>query len=187
MKRINKISILMLILFFTSTFFYAKDVKEGSVKKPGRNKVVLVGRVSYKTPLDFSDYAKSFDSAYDRKNVKSKPHVYCINDTKETWEIEEPFYYTTKVMINGKASIEYSSTSIFGNPIAYFELPMKVRVKVPKDAKFVYIGNFQYELDYALRVVGFNHYDEFDKAQEQINRATGKEVELVRGELEFLK
>ena len=56
---------------------------------------------------------------------------------------------------------------------------------LPEDVKYVYIGNFEYDLDYALRVVEFNHYDEYSLAQKELNRAMGKEVDLVRGRISF--
>jgi len=43
------------------------------------------------------------------------------------------------------------------------------------------------DLDYALRIKGVQHYDEYEKAKKWINRAVGKDVTLVRGELNFLK
>jgi len=62
-----------------------------------------------------------------------------------------------------------------------------VKIVIPEGAQFVYIGNFEYDLDYALRIKGFQHYDEYEKAKKWINRAVGKDVTLVRGELNFIK
>lgn len=52
-------------------------------------------------------------------------------------------------------------------------------------AKSGYIGTFEYDLDYALRVIGFNHYDEYSTAQKELNEALGYNATLYRAELNF--
>lgn len=188
--KLNKIvlSIIAALLCFAAV--YADDIEAGSIKEPGKNKVVLIGRVSFKTPIDIE--ARRATMGGDIKAIrignKEKKNLYTIKDAGllQAWELEEPFYYTEKVEKDGTVTIRYSRCTLFGNPYVYFDLPMGVKVAIPEEAKYVYVGNFEYDLDYALRIVGFNHIDEFDLAQKQINRATGKDVELVRGELTFL-
>ena len=142
---------------------FAADVKEKSVKIPGGNKVVLVGRISFKTPIDIGE------------------------SLKPVWEFEEPFYYTAKINADGTVTLDYARCRLFGVYQCFFDVPLFVKVAVPEGAQFVYIGNFEYDLDYALRIKGLQHYDEYEKAKKWINRAVGKEVKLVRGELNFIK
>lgn len=71
------------------------------------------------------------------------------------------------------------------NPWYKFEIPVNVTITIPEDAKYVYIGNFEYDLDYALRVVGFKHYDEYSEAQKELNEALGSNATLYKAELKF--
>jgi len=173
----------------------AADIKEGSIKTPSGNKVILVGKISFKEPIDLAA----------RKNALSEPLKNVINigadkdknyytigepsfaDIGEIWELGESFYYTAKPDKNGIVTIDSFHCSLFGSPWNYFILPAQVKIVIPEGAKFVYVGDFQYDLDYALRVTGLKHFDEFDDAQKLINRATGKNVDLMRGELNFTK
>lgn len=191
--KLNKIVLSIIATLVCFSEIYAIDVIAGSVKEPGRNKVVLVGRVSFKTPIDIE--ARREGLLKDRKSVllwrKEMEHFYYIPDFSGKngdgiWGLEEPFYCTAKVEKDGTVSINYTTCVLFSITEAYFYLPMNVKVAIPEGAKYVYVGNFEYDLDYALRVVDVNHYDEYDLAQQQINRATGKDVELVRGELIYL-
>lgn len=49
----------------------------------------------------------------------------------------------------------------------------------------LFVGTFEHELDHALRVIGFNHCDEYSTAREELRRATGKDSALVRASLSF--
>lgn len=188
--KVNKILLSVIVALLCITAVYADDVKEGSVKEPGKNKVVLVGRVSFKTPIDIEarreEYGKGMEGI--KIGYKGDKHIYNIKEAGffKSWELEEPFYYTEKIEKDSTITMTEVRCVLFGNPYAFFYLPMNVKIAIPEGAKYVYVGDFEYDLDYALRVVGFKHIDEYDAARKQINRAVGKEVELVRGELTFL-
>lgn len=188
--KVNKFFLSTVAVLFCFTAIYADDVEAGSVKEPGKNKVVLVGRVSFKTPIDIEARREALgkaDGAMIKIGYKGYKNIYGFNESgSQTWELEEPFYSTMKLEKDETVSINSVSCILFGNPYASFTLPMGVKIAIPEGAKYVYVGDFEYDLDYALRVVGFKHIDEYDAARKQINRAVGKEVELVRGELTFL-
>ena len=179
----NKLLISGLCVIFATTTLFAADVKEKSVKIPGGNKVVIVGRISFKTPIDIEGRRKGL-YAEENKN----PSTYSMGETlKPVWEFEEPFYYTAKISDDGTVTLEYARCRLFGVYQDFFDVPLLVKIVIPEGAQFVYIGNFEYDLDYALRIKGVQHYDEYEKAKKWINRAVGKDVTLVRGELNFLK
>ncbi|MCR5284705.1 MAG: hypothetical protein K6D95_03825 [Treponema sp.] len=172
-----------LLAFVLSAQLFAADVKAGSVKAPGKGKVILVGRVSLKKDFDFK--ARALALGYGEK-AASTPVKYCIGDASvgtQSYELSEPFYYTVKVEKDGTVKLPYFHVVVAG--YEYFRLPCAAKVTVPEGSSYVYVGNFEYDLDYALRVAGFKHYDEFDKAEEWINTATGKECNLIRAEFEF--
>ena len=182
-QRKNKLIISALCVSLAAAAVFAADVKEKSVKIPGGNKVVLVGRISFKTPIDIEGRRKGL---YITEEVT--PSTYSMGESlKPVWEFEEPFYYTAKINADGTVTLDYARCRLFGVYQCFFDVPLFVKVAVREGAQFVYIGNFEYDLDYALRIKGLQHYDEYEKAKKWINRAVGKEVKLVRGELNFIK
>ncbi len=195
MKKNKFITSFVCSLFLCAAVVSADDVKAGSIKVPGGNKVILVGRISFKSPIDVDARKDTFTAM--RKNtinigVSKDKNCYSIGEPSlgslgEIWELGETFYYTAKPEKDGTVTLDTARGFLFGLTYNYFILPMQAKIVIPEGAKFVYVGDFQYDLDYALRVTGFKHFDEFDDAQKLINRATGKEVELVRGELNFTK
>jgi len=195
MKRNKFITVILFSLLLCISAVSADDVKAGSIKVPAGNKVILVGRISFKNPIDFA--ARKDALAAEQKGtisigVSKDKNYYVIGKPSistmgEMWELGEMFYFSAKPDKDGTITLDTARGILFGFAWNYFLLPMQVKISVPEGAKFVYVGNFQYDLDYALRVKGFKHFDEFDDAQKLINRATGKNVELMRGELNFIK
>jgi len=182
-QRKNKLIISALCVSLAAAALFAADVKEKSVKIPGGNKVVIVGRISFKTPIDIEGRRKGL-YAEENKN----PSTYSMGETfKPVWEFEEPFYYTAKIDADGTVTLDYARCRLFSVYQDFFDVPLLVKIAIPEGAQFVYIGNFEYDLDYALRIKGFQHYDEYEKAKKWINRAVGKDVTLMRGELNFIK
>ncbi len=176
-----------LLALMLSSNLYAKDLKEGSVKAPGKGKVVLVGRLSLKKEIDFKSYLLAI--GYSEKNAEANP-TYCIGQPSigignTAFDLSEPFYYTASVEKDGSVIIPYFHIFVAGSAYDFFRLPCGVKVNVPEGASYVYVGNFQYDLDYAFRPVSFKHLDEFDSAEKALNRATGKTCDLVRGEVEI--
>ena len=178
--QINKFLISVLCACsLLSTAAFAEDVKAGSVKVPSGNKVVLVGRISFKTPINYEARQAALADKSDGSIIigtdKTK-HYYSIGEASLTnlseWELEEPFYFTAKPDKNGTVTLDFARCFLFGYVYNFFDLPLEVKVTIPEGAQFVYVGDFQYDLDYALRIVGTKHLDEFDAAKKQIKRAT---------------
>lgn len=192
MKNSKFIAVLFCLSAFFSAAYAGEDVKAGSVKEPSGKNVILVGRITFKTPIDLEARKNAFINYKPTymPGISETRHFFSIGEITigtKLWDLEQPFYYTAKVGKDGTARIEFARCCLWGNMYHYFDLPIYVKVAVPEGAKYVYVGNFQYDLDYALRIQGFKHLDEFDDAKKWINRATGKEVELVRGELSAIK
>lgn len=185
MKKL--LAVFTLLVCSLSFSVFAADVKAGSVKAPGKGKVVIVGRPSFKTPVNYDEYATILGIS---EKQKSKGIKYSVGNYEDgfiaMYDMEEPFYYTAKVEKDGTVTLPYFQVCLYQNTYMFFRLPLQVKIRIPEGSSYVYVGNFEYDLDYALQVKGFKHYDEFDKAEEWINRATGKECDLWRGELEFL-
>ena len=101
-------------------------------------------------------------------------------------EFGETFFTIVKNK-DGKYTIPYFTGMIlpYINSWFQFALPADVTITILEDAKYVYIGTFEYDLDYALRVIGFNHYDEYSTAQKELNEALGYNATLYRAELNF--
>lgn len=161
---------------------FAQEIKAGSVKAPGKGKVVIVVRASFKNAPDLDSY-KTILKYSDK--VKAKDTYYNIDGTNQHAVMEAPLFFTAKVEKDGTVNLGYFKFMLCGNYYDAFTLPLGVTVHVPEGASYVYIGNFNYDVDYALRVKGFAHYDEFDKAQKWINTAVGTNCDLVRAEIEF--
>jgi len=188
-KRFFTLGIIFLCLF---SFVNAETMKEGSLKEPNEKRIILVGKVSLKNPIDL----KAREAAFCSKGMKAlqigmkQDNFYIINDDnypENAPDFGETFFYVVKKNKDNTYYINNFTGSIFStiNPWYKFALPAGVKIVVPEDVKYVYIGNFEYDLDYALRVVEFNHYDEYSLAQKELNRAMGKEVDLVRGRISF--
>lgn len=187
----KKLFALMSVLFLALAL-YAEDVAPGSVEKPIKGTVVLVGRVTFKNKIDVSEQVLALGGKQrdiDNGTIKYTPcdKFNIMNVSNGNWELEEPFYWTVRVDDDGTVTIPCFHFVPYNYSSAFFRMPLGVKIHIPEEASYVYIGNFQYDVDYALRVLDYNHYDEYDEAQEWINRATGNKVELYRGELEYLK
>lgn len=170
----------------------AVEIEEGTLKKPGRNKVVLVGKVSLKNPIDYAAREPAFkamkiDWLFPPKN---RDFYYTVKgfDFENNPDFGQTFFAEAKVQKDGTVRIEEFMAWIFGhtNDNFWFRLPAMVDITVPEGAQYVYVGNFQYDLDYALRSIDLQHLDEFSSAQEELNRALGEKGDLYRGELKFL-
>lgn len=188
---LNKKLISLLIAFICfASFITAEKIEAGSLKEPNDNRVVLVGKVSLKNPINLEARREAFNEMKAIKIGKTgEDTIYHIGENVRPENVPtfgETFFTIVKNK-DGKYTIPYFTGTIFPdiNPWFQFALPCNVTITIPEDAKYVYIGNFEYDLDYALRTVGFKHYDEYSAAQQELNAATGKKEKLYRAELTF--
>ena len=181
---------LIISLFCVVSFANAEKMKDGSLKEPNDKRVVLVGKVSVKNPINLEARKEAFGTQKILQIGQAKNETgYYIGENivpENAAEFGETFFTIVKNK-GGKYTIPYFTGMILPYISSWFQfaLPANVTITIPEGAKYVYIGNFEYDLDYALRVVGFNHYDEYTTAQEELNKALGKKVDLYRAELNF--
>ena len=191
----KKSNFILCLLFLCSSLWTlsAQEVKPNSVKTPGKNKVVLVGRIVLKNPIDHEARIpadKKNDKAFQKEDtfdIRFDDSFY--GRTSATYNIGQPFFYTMSVDSKSKkVSLLGFDAYLFANSLYDFFLPILATATIPADTKYVYIGTFEYDLDYALRITSLKIYDEYDDACEWLKTATGNEnAELIRVELEAMK
>ncbi|MCR5612862.1 hypothetical protein [Treponema sp.] len=190
MKKNNfLVAIFVASLCFTNLF--AQEVKPRSVDAPDKNEVVLVGRLIYKgntykeerKPVDVSIIVIEPDAFALISGPSGGLHPWTKN------KVGKPFFFYAKPNKESKkVRLETFAVALFKNSPCGIVLPIMANVIIPEGAKYVYIGTFEYELDYAFRVKNVKRYDEYNDACEWIKIATGNDnVELIRAELEPLE
>ena len=192
----KKFFVVLLTFICLVSFVSAETIADGSLKEPNSKRVVLVGKVSLKKPIDLEARREAFNEMKALQVGIKQDNFYTLGETflgeknpENKPEYGETFFYVAKKEKDNTVFIDYFIGRIFAtvNIDFKFALPANVKITIPEDAQYVYIGNFQYELDYALRTVGFKHIDEYSQAQKELNLATGKKSELYRAEIEFVE
>lgn len=188
----KKVLCLIISLFCVVSFASAEKIQDGALKEPNDKRIVLVAKVSMKTPINVEARREAFleRKAWQIGKISKDDTTYYIEGDIS---IENaPAFGETLFAVLKNKSDKYTLknfTAVLFPSVNYtefsFALPANVTITIPEGAKYVYIGNFEYDLDYALRVVGFNHYDEYTTAQEELNKALGKKVDLYRAEISF--
>jgi hypothetical protein len=183
----NKIILILFVLLSCLSAVFAQEVVPKSEKVPKvADRVILVGRVVYKTPVDRE--ARIPEVKEDYQDFSSEDSVelrYGEQSYSNRYIIGKPFFFEVRRDYQKKqVPLYYFNAFLFDRNDYRFILPLFVNVVVPDGVKFAYIGTFEYDLDYALNVKGIKRYDEYDLACEWLKVATGNEnVELIRCEL----
>ena len=190
MKK-NKLTIIAIILLCFISTLNAQEIKPKSVRDPIKDHVILVGRVVYKNPIDH-EARKPADPKLEKYFTKADSVSIRHSKSATTFkagEIGEPFFLLTpKKNKTNKVDMYGFDVKLFSRAAYRFFCPVFSTITVPEGAKYLYVGTFEYDFDYALRVKSVNHYDEYDQACEWIKIATGRDdVELIRAELEPLE
>ena len=189
----RKVRVFAIALLTLCSAIFAKGLKE-----PGRGRVLIVGKLDYKNPIDLESRENGFrkfgNILTGGKLTSSKEDDFCfkpyfLNTVNKPVKGTMDGYFFRELSVGGnsRAFLESFYVTIFGRSNFWYQfaLPVDVSIVVPDDAVYVYVGTFQYDLDYALRLKGFEHIDEFDEAQNALNQELGKNVELYRATLEF--
>ena len=188
----NKITAFFFIMFFCVGAVFATDASK-PIEPTKKGKILVVGQIKYKTPIDlearkegFAGKKKIQDDLF--KDNWCQPNFSEIKlDVIETPYLEGYFYASLYPSKNRTVHLKNFTAGIFRKINRWFQyhLPCGATIKVPDDTVYLYIGTFEYDLDYALRVVGFRHLDDYDNAKKELSRQLGKDVELYRGEITF--
>ena len=197
MKKLNT---LLLSLFFI-TSLYSLPPRSPAHSKPGKKDVIIVGKIAFTDSINapIEGYTKLF---YPKNNSDDFNYIYFILDEDMTdsiwgayvmnrsyknWDFNQTFYFDNKPDQNNIVRIAEIHSSLFANKdwVNFFRIPLSVEVTCPTDAKFVYAGTFEIDVDYALRAKDVKYIDEFENAQQELKKIYGDSANLVRGKVSY--
>lgn len=187
---LNKVKALTVLILFSAAALVSADGYKPKAPKKGH--VLVVGSVSYKKPIDIEARREGFGA---NKNLQiGKTYEFSLipnfahsNTAIASEGVDGYFYQEIKVPKDGKLYLNHIDVTLFGNVNMWykFRLPGGVFISVPDEAVYVYIGNFEYDLDYALRTVGFHHLDDYEATKKYLSREIGTDIDLYRAALDF--
>ena len=173
------------------------------VKEPGKNQVLLVGKVSLLKDLDRDFYIQTLglDPA-----LRDKNHVYGFLPDPKGDIISVPidtiigdyFFIPVKIPKNGRFLLNGFFVFLFSEGekkidvagkvylarARHIFLPFGMEVPVSSENRYVYVGSYTYSFAGDNFVVdGIKQKDEFDEAQALLNQKLGKNVQLTRAVL----
>ena len=197
MKKI----ISLLLSLFVITSLYSLPPRSPAHSKPGKKDVIIVGKIAFtdsiKGPIEGYTklfYPKSssdeFNYIYfilDEDMTDSIWGAYTMNRSYKNWDFNQTFYFDNKPDKNNIVKIEAVHSSLFANKewCDFFRIPLNVEINCPPDAKFVYAGTFEIDVDYALRAKDIKYIDEFETAQQEVKKVYGESANLVRGKIKY--
>ena len=181
-------------MFFLLCGTIAVCAKEQPLKEPGKNQVMLVGRLSLLRELNNDFYSKTLGIGEKNKN---KRHTYGfqivprgnLQTVSMGTILGDYFFITVKIPKNGRFPLEGFYVFLFSEgekePSAHFiYLPFGMDVPVSSENRYVYVGSYTYSFAGDNFVVdGIKQKDEFDEAQALLNQKLGKNVQLTRAVL----
>lgn len=189
MKKRNKIIIAASLILACGTLsLFAKDDKPAAM--PKRNEVVIISRAVVSSTIDLDSRKQGFGIKEGSDNdIKEIPmHLEISGSGFSTTmhradNIGKPTFSVAKVdPKTGKIRIKSFKCFMFGKYPFY--LPVVADVVVPEGEQFVYIGSFEYKLDYALRITNARRFDEYNEAVKWAKEKFAKDnIEVIRGEL----
>ena len=181
-------------MFFLLCGTIAVCAKEQPLKEPGKNQVMLVGRLSLLRELNNDFYSKTLGIGEKNKN---KRHTYGfqivprgnLQTVSMGTILGDYFFITVKIPKNGRFPLDGFYIFLFSEgerePSAHFIfLPFGMEVPVSSENRYVYVGSYTYSFAGDNFVVdGIKQRDEFDEAQALLNQKLGKNVQLTRAVL----
>ncbi len=186
----NKITAFLFVMILCAGSAFAADASKPTEPKKGR--ILVVGQLKYAKPIDLAAREEAFK---EKKILQVGSIADCWfqpDFSEKVFDATTPymdgyFFCELKPTKAGTVHLNQFTASIFGKVNNWFQyvLPGGVTITVPDDAVYLYVGTFEYELDYALRTVGFRHLDDYDRAKKDLSRELGKDVELYRGVITF--
>ena len=201
--------IIFTFIFFISNLAFAKPK---FIDEPKKNEVTLVGRITFKTDMDrnwlygavdlpedqrkYQDiYVMPFSSAY-AKYVEEGETVWLKSNDKakdilkfeeQAWSVNGGYFFV-KYELGKERTVYLSAATVFigASYLLPVLLPLNLKITVPADEKFLYIG------DYTFNAKGFGFEltasvsENFEEAQVALNSVTKKEYQLSRANPERL-
>ncbi|MBQ4377617.1 MAG: hypothetical protein II821_00250 [Treponema sp.] len=194
----NKIKFIAVICaVFLAGQAFAKDAK---IKNPGKNEVILVGRIVVKTEQDMNFYAttrglKEEEKKAAKYNIPFAPED--LDDIDDDYEdfvednpkiiFEEGEFFVARYKVDKKTRnlkfVNVPKYRFFGSEKTFIYIPFDYNVDVPKGVEAMYIGSFYYTTtgsDFVFSKI--NRVDEYELAQEALDKMTKKHFDLYRAD-----
>ena len=188
------------ILIVCALFFVAANTfaKSKFIDVPGKNEVTVVGRVHFSSDVDRNFLFETFGVDSDKRNY---PDVYVLpfipgkasgillkrhkvddleDFDKQAWGVIVQYSLTKERTL----LFDYMTLFIGGSYMIPVKLPLKFQVNVPKDEKFLYLGDFYFDAKGFSFDLSSSVKDEYEAAQLALNGVTKKEYKLARANLE---
>ena len=192
-------------ILFASIFFivnlYSLPPRTPAHDFPGKKEVILVGKIAFTDSINrpIEGLQKLF---YPNSTVDDFNYIYFVLDDGMTdsiwgsyamnfayknWDFNQTFFFDNKPSKDGYINVAEIHVSLFANRTMekFFRIPLNINVKCPPDSKFVYVGTFELDVDYAFRVKKVNYIDDFESAQEEVQKYYGESTKLVRGDVKY--
>ncbi len=199
----NRIKIMLLSVFTLLIMPLSAEKKlPEKIKSPNKNEVIVVGKISVKPKENMNFFAETRGLSEEEKKT---PNTYFVpftplvsgkyDDEFLEFIMRNPsviftdgdFFCACYKMKSGSRNLKFEGAtkySFFGNDKTFIWLPFDFNIDVPKDVKAVYIGSFYYETsgnDFTL--TNFKHVDEYELAQEALDKMSEKHFDLYRADL----
>lgn len=196
----NKITFLTVLaaLLFTVPL-YAKD---GKIENPEKNEVIIIGRISVKAKQDMNFYAQTRGVKDSEKENRSTYQIpFALDDSKDSdknllefvkanpklYFNDGEFFYARYKVDKKTRNLKFKSATeyyFFNSGKTFIYLPFDFNIDVPKDVQAMYVGSFYFETsgnDFIFTKI--NHVDEYELAQDELNKVTKKQFDLYRADL----
>ena len=204
MKKIYKYLLAGLVLVACNICAFS----EAPAIKPDSKKVIFVGKVNviFDESRDFIFKTRGLpDSCAEKPDTYVVPYVEDPSDTfgsnkstfvKENqteYSIGETFIIQVRRLKKTPNSFKFSSPFnmyFFGSNMAmiYLPLPAAFEVDVPNDIQAIYLGTFNYYVTGDnFTIHDFERVDEYDTAQEELDRRLGKHCDMARAVLKAVE
>jgi len=190
--------IIVLLIIATAVFITGMDLFAADKARPkaaGKNEVVVVFSLKIQPSPDTDFFANYTDMSFaalslDRygdgndvlmfkgSNAKSSLQAWSEKDT-DTGD----FAMLHIGFARGKRYIDIQSLQYYfaGSKALFITLPLRARIEVPDDVRYVYIGDFTCKCSKPFYdIIDVKRTDNFDAAAKMVKEVYGKDAELER-------
>ena len=185
MRKRNK---LILCLLLAGLALLTIDA-ETTYKKPRSKQVALVGSCTVSSPLNMEFYARYFT-----QDAQTADHSIWLPASKwysmptRVGDLGGLFCISVNVPEDRVITLDALELYLFNNSWAGIKMPVGIKVTIPKDAKYLYIGNLDYTFsNYYFMINNVKLTDDFDAAQIKLNEVMRTECDLVRAPVSVIE
>ena len=195
----NKILVCVVLLI---TLCGSLSAKSKYIDVPGNNEVTVVGRLNFTSDMDKNFLFEAFKVDEDKRNY---PDIYVlpyipgsaglltnVHSAKEIMKFDRQAYgvngdyFFVQYKLLKDRTLYFSGITIFigGSYELPVWLPLNFKVTVPEKEKFLYLGDFTFTAKGFAFELSASVKDNYEDAQEALNKVTRKEYDLCRASLE---